>query len=120
MLREIYEKVRATSDGAESAKEKVQSWEREQREIRIEDIDEMQINNEIHLENFSLFDSHNFPSTPNNQVQTTSMLDVAASSSKEVSSKGTKQKAQVIEEIQEVTSAMKGIAQTILKTNRRI
>ena len=90
LLREIYEKDRAIGDGSESAKEKVQSWENEQREIRIEDIDGMQINNEIHLENFSPFDSHNSPSTPNNQAQTTSMLDVATSSSKEVSSKGTK------------------------------
>ncbi|CAK7332355.1 unnamed protein product [Dovyalis caffra] len=77
LLREIYEKDRATGDGVESAKEKVQRWEREQREIRIEDIDEIQINNEIHLENFSSFNNHNSPSTPNNQAQTTSMLDVA-------------------------------------------
>ncbi|CAK7349198.1 unnamed protein product [Dovyalis caffra] len=78
LLREIYEKDRATDDGAESAKEKVQRWEREQREIRIEDIDEMQINNEIHPENFSSFDNHNSSSTPNNQAQTTSILDVTS------------------------------------------
>ena len=60
ILREIFEKDRATGSRAESAKEKVRRWQRQEGEFRIDDIDEMQAQNEAHLESFDDFETLSF------------------------------------------------------------
>ncbi|XP_042396818.1 uncharacterized protein At2g29880-like [Zingiber officinale] len=64
ILIEIYEKDVATGAQAESSREKVQRWEREEAHISIDEIDEMQANNQVYLDNFSTFVFENMPSTP--------------------------------------------------------
>ena len=71
--REIYDKDIATGAQAESAREKVRRWERENREMSIDEIDEMQANNEIHLESFNPFDSESVPSMPTTQGPSSSI-----------------------------------------------
>ncbi|XP_042448958.1 uncharacterized protein LOC122033868 [Zingiber officinale] len=98
ILREIYEKDVATGAQAESAREKVQRWEREETHITIDEIDEMQANNHVYLDKFSTFD-----------------FEIA---------KGKKRKAPMTNEyssqLNEVSSAMKDIAQAILNTNTQV
>ncbi|MED6126287.1 hypothetical protein PIB30_076911 [Stylosanthes scabra] len=64
ILKEIYDKDMATEVREETAKQNVRRWERENTDISIEDIDELQANNEVHLENFNLFDNESGPTTP--------------------------------------------------------
>ncbi|KAG6530874.1 hypothetical protein ZIOFF_004635 [Zingiber officinale] len=119
ILREIYEKDVATGAQAESAKEKVQKWEREEAHISIDEIDEMQANNQVYLDNFSTFDFESMPSIPGSQFGTSNPFVPNASVAK-----GKKGKAPMTNEyssqLNEVSSAMKDIAQAILNTNTQV
>ncbi|XP_042410069.1 uncharacterized protein At2g29880-like [Zingiber officinale] len=119
ILREIYEKDVATGAQAESAREKVQRWKREDAHISIDEIDEMQANNQGYLDNFSTFDFESMPSTPVSQFGTSNPFVPSASVVK-----GKKRKAPMTNEyssqLNEVSSAMKDIAQTILNTNTQV
>ncbi|KAJ7970627.1 Myb_DNA-bind_3 domain-containing protein [Quillaja saponaria] len=108
----------ANGKGAESAKERQRRWQTEQRELRIGDIDEMQANNEIHLDNLLEF-LDSIPPSPYTE-EATSTTHCAT----KYPSKGTKRKtpmsAAIADEIREVTGAMKNIANAIVSTNRRV
>ncbi|KAJ7970757.1 Myb/SANT-like domain-containing protein [Quillaja saponaria] len=119
LMRDIFEKDRATGLGATSAKERVKRWEKETMEMSIEDIDQMQTSNEVHLEGIDIFD--NFaPSSTGYHAPTSSTQSMSKSSSK----RGIKRKAAVIdlinEGITEVKDAMKDIALAISNTSRRV
>ena len=81
-------------------------------------IDEMQVNNEIHLENFNPFDSESVPSTPTTQGPSSSMQSNTSSA------KGKKRKTPMTSDyssdLKEVSSAMKEIAQAILNTSTQV
>ncbi|XP_042410312.1 uncharacterized protein LOC121999738 [Zingiber officinale] len=117
--KEIYEKDVATGAQAESAREKVQRWESEETHISIDEIDEMQANNQVYLDKFSTFDFESMPSTPGSQFGTSNPFVPNASFAK-----GKKRKAPMTNEyssqLNEVSSAMKDIAQAILNTNTQV
>ncbi|XP_042414481.1 uncharacterized protein LOC122003432 [Zingiber officinale] len=119
ILREIYEKDVATGAQAESAREKVQRWEREETHISIDEIDEMQANNHVYLDKFSTFDFESVPSTSGSQFGISNPFVPNASVAK-----GKKRKAPMTNEyssqLNEVSSAMKDIAQAILNTNTQV
>ena len=98
---------------------KVQRWEREEAHISIHEIDEMQANNQVYLDNFSTFDFESLPSTPGSQFGTSNPFEPNASVVK-----GKKRKAPMTNEyssqLNEVSSAMKDIAQAILNTNTQV
>ncbi|MED6106443.1 hypothetical protein PIB30_004675 [Stylosanthes scabra] len=81
ILKEIYDKDMATGARVETAKQKVRRWERENADISIEDIDELQANNEVHLENFNLFDNESGPTTPGSQAPPSSIPSVSNATS---------------------------------------
>ncbi|MED6113566.1 hypothetical protein PIB30_072027, partial [Stylosanthes scabra] len=80
---DIYEKDVATRDRSGTAKERLQRWSNE-KDININDIDEMQVNNEIHLESFNTFECENesVSSTPSTQVPPAAPSIIDTSSSK--------------------------------------
>ncbi|KAJ4836788.1 hypothetical protein Tsubulata_004706, partial [Turnera subulata] len=116
LLRDIYEKDRATGGGCGTAKEKVKQWEREKRSMSIEEIDEMQANNEVFLEIFAANDESN----PTQSNGPTSLATSASKSSSSSSKKKPRLNDELSEEIKEVSSVMKQVANAILTTNRRV
>ena len=118
LMREIYEKDRATGSNAESAKEKVKRWQDESTKISIEEIDQLQAENSIHIETFH--QGHEVNLEEINQGFSSS--DHSSMSKNHLPrKKGIKRKA-VIEDafnegIKDVKEAMKEIAQAIKNSN---
>ncbi|MED6191822.1 hypothetical protein PIB30_004033 [Stylosanthes scabra] len=118
ILRDIYEKDIAPENRSETVKEKLQRWSKE-KDININDIDEMQVNNEIHLESCNTFEyeSESVPATPSTQVPSANSSVTNTSSSK-----GKKRKASDVNpsELKEISTAMKEIAHAIVNTRPRV
>ncbi|MED6206629.1 hypothetical protein PIB30_028619 [Stylosanthes scabra] len=118
ILRDIYEKDIATGDRSGTAKERLQRWSKE-KDININDIDEMQVNNEIYLESFNIFEyeSESVPPTPSTQVPYVNPFVIDTSSSK-----GEKRKASDINpsQLEEISIAIKEIAYAIVNTRPRV
>ena len=115
--RELFEKDRATGNGAESAREKVRRWQVEE-DMSTNDIDEMQMDFD-QVEHFPNFNSPSpvFQSSPITQENASS-----ASTQRKTSSKGIKRKRYdlIAQEIMEVTISMKEIAKAITNSSKSI
>ncbi|XP_059636116.1 uncharacterized protein At2g29880-like [Cornus florida] len=120
LLREIFEKDRATGGATESAKEKNRHWTNEENERRlanegktIEDIDDLLARNEIDLENFE--DEYTI------QQSSTAYVPSASASASSSSSKGNKKKTTKTDElnnnINNITGTENKIASALDKAN---
>ncbi|XLR19114.1 hypothetical protein S83_047026, partial [Arachis hypogaea] len=81
ILKKIYDKDIANGMRVETGKQKVRRWEKEDTHVNIDDIDEMQANNEVHLENFNPFDYESMPASPTSQAPPSSIPSVSNTSS---------------------------------------
>ena len=117
ILREIFEKDRATGSKAESAKEKGRRWEREEKELCIDDVDDMQTQNEVHLESFDNFETVNVSQQQHGSTQAPSSSNPSVTVNKP---KGKKRKASekdmLAEEIRMMTDSLNNIATALTST----
>ncbi|MED6174796.1 hypothetical protein PIB30_072359 [Stylosanthes scabra] len=120
ILKEIYDKDMATRARVETAKQKVRRWERENADISIEDIDELRANNEVHLENFNLFDNESRPTTPGSQAPPSSIPSVSNATSTKGKRLKTQTTADLSQDLEDMTMAMKDIANAIVSTSAEI
>ncbi|XLT32816.1 hypothetical protein HN873_064108 [Arachis hypogaea] len=120
ILKEIYDKDIANGIRVETGKQKVRRWEKEDTHVNIDDIDEMQANNEVHLENFNPFDYESMPASPTSQAPSSSIPSVSNTSS----AKGKKRKVTIIDEysqdMKDMTMAMKDIANAIISSHPEV
>ncbi|MED6161027.1 hypothetical protein PIB30_056937 [Stylosanthes scabra] len=120
ILKEIYDKDMATGARVETAKQKVRRWERENADISIEDIDELQANNEVHLKNFNLFDNESGPTTPGSQAPPSSIPSVSNTTSTKGKRLKTQTTANLSQDLKDMTMAMKDIANAIVSTSAEV
>ncbi|XLT40138.1 hypothetical protein HN873_071430, partial [Arachis hypogaea] len=120
ILKEIYDKDIANRMRVETGKQKVRRWEKEDTHVNIDDIDEMQVNNEMHLENFNPFEYESMPASPTSQAPPSSIPSVSNTSS----AKGKKRKVAIIDEysqdMKDMTMAMKDIANAIISSHPKV
>ncbi|XLS85905.1 hypothetical protein HN51_036071 [Arachis hypogaea] len=120
ILKEIYDKDIANGMRVETGKQKVRRWEKEDIYVNIDDIDEMQANNEVHLENFNPFDYESMPASLTSQTPPSSIPSVSNTSS----AKGKKRKVAIIDEyfqdMKDMTMAMKDIANAIISSHPEV
>ena len=88
--------------------------------MSINEHDEMQANNEIHLENFNPFGSKIVPSMPTTQGPSSSIQSISNTSSVKGKKKKTPMTSDYSSDLKEVSSTMKEIAQAILNTSIQV
>ena len=116
ILREIFEKDRAAGSKAKSAKEKVRRWQREQGEFRIDDIDEMQAQNEAHIESFDDLETLNFAKQGCTQTPSSSSNPSITPNQSKGKKRKSVEKDIITEEIKMMTNSLNNIAAALTST----